>query len=328
MPELSPTVPFAPSDPSYDRKFAWIAFGLLFLTIIGSTYLHHFQPQILRVPSNTDVSSWTSPAFDETTIYDRMTEEERARVLSEGVPLGDNVLAQLLTGDLFTILMGWICFLHARKYFGLWMASCFLIGSFVFTGLEESMWILLGRYGLFTPESTLNVFGEPNCGTYWFTKGALWFVEAPVTACIGWFFIAYSCVLIASKVFPRMGLWGRATVGGLIAMGIDLWVDPVATSPESLSWVWAKGDVFVFFGIPHTNFVGWFLLIFLFAIFWEKLPLMEERWGRAKATIMFYLMIFATEICILIFFVIWISVLGNLFSLMGIEHSVKLPEGW
>ena len=43
--------------------------------------------------------------------------------------------------DLFTILLGWICFRHANKYFGFWMASCFLIGSFVFTGLEESMWI-------------------------------------------------------------------------------------------------------------------------------------------------------------------------------------------
>ena len=324
MPDLTSTVPFAPPDPSYDRKFASIAFGLLFLTIIASTYLHHFQPQVLRVPDNSDVSSWTHPAFDETTIYDRMTEDEKAKLRSEGVPMGENVLAQFLIGDIFTILMGWICFLHARKYFGLWMASCFMIGSFVFTGLEESMWILFGR---FMPES-VSAIGEAVHGTYWFTKGGLWFVEAPVTACVGWFFIAYSCVLIAGKVFPKMGLWGRATVGGLIAMGIDLWVDPVATSPESMSWVWAKGDLCLIFGIPHTNFVGWFLLIFLFAIFWEKLPLMEERWGRAKATLIFYLVIFGAELGILVFFVIWMSVFGHLLSLAGVEHSLKLPAGW
>jgi len=187
------------------------------------------------------------------------------------------------------------------------------------------MWILLGR---FIPETTVNPLGQQVCGTYWFTKGTFWFLETPITACIGWFFLAYSCVLTAGKVFPRMGLLGRAAVGGFIAMGIDLWMDPVVTSPEIVSWVWAKGDVFLFFGIPHTNFVGWFLLIFLFAIFWEKLPDMEQRWGRAKATGIFFLVIFLTEICILIFFAVWMQLLGNLLALLGVEGVLQIPKGW
>ena len=325
MTNRSPTVAFAPPDPSFDKKFGAIAFGLLLLVILGSTYLHFFQPHVLQVPDNTDIGGWTRPAFEHTVIYDRLTKGERAKLLAEGVPQGDDLLFQFFVMDLFTILLGWICFRHAMKYFGFWMASCFLIGSFVFTGLEESMWILLGR---FQPETTSSPLGEPVYGTYWFTKGALWFLETPVTACIGWFFLAYSCVLVAGKVFPRMGLMGRATVGGLIAMGIDLWMDPIATSARLMNWVWAKGDILLVLGIPHTNFVGWFLLIFLFAIFWEKLPRFEQRWGRAKATAIFYGIIFLTEIAILVFFMVWISILGNVLSAAGIDQTVTIPKGW
>ncbi len=325
MTDPSPTVAFAPPDPSFDKRFGWIAFGLLFLVILVSTYVHHLEPQLLKVPDNTDIASWTNPTFEQTVLYDRLTDDAKAKLLSEGVPQGDDLLFQFLVMDLFTVLLGWICFRHANKYFGFWMASCFLIGSFVFTGLEESMWILLGR---FQPGTTSSPVGEPVYGTYWFTKGGFWFLETPITACIGWFFLAYSCVLVAGKVFPNMGLTGRATVGGLIAMGIDLWMDPIATSPELMNWVWAKGDVLLILGIPHTNFVGWFLLIFLFAIFWENLPRFEQRWGRAKATALFYAMIFGTEIAILLFFVVWIQILGNLFSLAGIDHTVAIPKGW
>jgi len=321
----TPVVPKTAPNHLYDKGFGYISFGLLLLAILVSTYLHHCQPQLLRVPSNSDISTWKNPTFEQTTIYDRLTEEEKARLLSEGVPQGTDVLGQFLIMDLFTILLGGICFLHARRHFGFWMASCFLIGSFVFTGLEESMWILVGR---FLPASAVNGLGEPMCGTYWFTKGGLWFLETPVTACVGWFFIAYSCVLIAGKVFPKMNLWGRAAVGGLIAMGIDLWMDPVATSAVLMSWVWAKGDLMLIFGIPHANFVGWFLLIFLFALFWEKLPGMEQRLGRQKATTRFFLTIFIAELCILIFFVFWMAFLGKALALAGIEHGLKIPQGW
>jgi hypothetical protein len=321
--QKSPIYVFAPANPSYDKKFSYIAYGIVILILIFSTYLHHVHPQVLRVPNNMDVSSWQKPTFEQSTIYDRMTEEEKAKVLAEGIPQGDDLVAQFI-GDLFTIAMCIICVIHARKYYGWWMASCFLIGSFVFTGLEETMWILFGR---FMPQ-TLNAFGDPTYGTYWFTKGFFWFFETPIAACIGWFFIAYSCVLIAGKVFPKLNLWVRATVGGLIAMTIDLWVDPSITSPESMAWVWAKGDALVLFGIPHSNFVGWFLLIFLFAIFWEKLPLMEAKWGRKKATIYFFITIFLAELCILVFFILWLPLLGSFLKVLGVQHAIMVPAGW
>lgn len=312
------------SSLPFDRPFGWVVFGFLAAAILVFTWLHHFHPQVLQVPSNTDVSSWRNPSLDQTTLADRLTPGERELLLARGIPQSRNI-GFLLFGDLLALVLGWLCFAHARKHYGFWMASCFLVGSFVFTGLEESMWILLGR---FATAGTVNALGEPVYGTYWFTKGLLWFLETPVTACIGWFYIAYACVLVAGKVLPRIGLLGRAAVGGLVAMGIDLWLDPVVTSPEMVNWVWAKGDLLLVFGIPHTNFVGWFLLIFLFAIYWEKLPVLEDKWGRPRATALFFLLLVGTELAILIFFFLWMSFLGQLLCALGVRQGLRIPSGW
>ncbi|MEA3223955.1 MAG: carotenoid biosynthesis protein [Thermodesulfobacteriota bacterium] len=165
-------------------------------------------------------------------------------------------------------------------------------------------------------------------GSYWFTKGGLWFIETPVNACIGWFFIAYTCVLTAGKVFTKKSLLWRAAAGGLTAMGIDLWMDPIATSPEIMNWVWGKADFLLIFGIPLYNFMGWFLLIFLFVILWEKLPQMEKRWGRAKATNSFLLICISAAFCVMTFLFLWLVVIGKLLSLMGVNHVTQIPLGW
>lgn len=312
------------SSSPFDRRFGFAAYWLLFLVILGSTYLHHLQPRVLRVPDNGNPAAWESPSLQETLLVERLPQGEQERFLQQGVPLGDDLPAQF-AADLFTLLLGWICFLHARRHHGFWMASCFLIGSFVFTGLEETLWILTGR---FFGGSVNNPLGGTFYGTYWFTRGGFWFLETPIVACVGWFFIAYSCVLTAGKVFPRMGLWGRAAAGGLAAVGIDLWMDPIQTAPEIMAWVWGRGDVLLLFGIPHYNFLGWFLLIFWFAVFWEKLPQMEAKWGRARATGRFLAIILSAPFAILVAIWAWIFALGLLLSWAGVEQALRVPPGW
>jgi hypothetical protein len=312
-----------PPNPEYDRKFITRALVLLGCVIVFFTYLHHFQPQILRVPNNRAVSTWTNPKFDQTCIYDRMTKAEKEKTYSQGVP-GDT-LGMLVMLEVASFLAALLCLSHARRHYGNWMAFCFIIGSFIFTGLQESMWILFGR---FTGMSAMQGLGEQVYGTYWFTKGGLWFFETPVAVCFGWFYVAYGCVWMAGKVFPRSSLMIRAVTGGLLAMIIDLWQDPVMTSPEIMNWVWAKGDFVRIFGIPQTNFVGWFMLIFVFAILWEFLPHWEQRWGRAKATRVFFTALFASDIGILAFMVPWCLVLRSILVLLGVDHGLQMPSGW
>jgi hypothetical protein len=63
-----------------DRRLTYAVYVLLLLVIIVSTYLHYFQPQVLSVPGNMNVTAWRSPSFEQTTIHDRMAAEERQRV--------------------------------------------------------------------------------------------------------------------------------------------------------------------------------------------------------------------------------------------------------
>ncbi|MBN1613324.1 MAG: carotenoid biosynthesis protein [Deltaproteobacteria bacterium] len=308
-----------------DRRLTYAVYVLLLLVIIFSTYLHHFQPQVFSVPDNKNIEAWQRPSFEQTTIHDRMTAEEKERTRLVGIPMAGD-MSYLITNELIMLLLSWWCFRHARKHYGFWMASCFFIGSFVFTGLEESAWILSGRY----LGGTMSLApGGTIYGTYWFTKGFGWFVETPVSACLGWFIYAYSCVWIAGRVFPKLSLLTRATVGGLTAMLIDMWQDPVLTSPELMNWVWGKADWLLIFGIPLYNFVGWFLLIFLFAIFWEKLPQIVRKYGQHQATIIFLLVCTVGSVIVAAaIFLICFGIAGTLASLAGVQQTLHIPPGW
>ncbi len=269
-------------DPA-ERRVVWILVIGLLISTAFFTVLHHGFPQALNVPSN------------------------------EGVPYTDYPSMFIL--DLIPIGLAWLCFHHAWRRLGLYRAMLFLGGSFAFTGLEESMWILLGRYSQeiqvalpFAQEAALGESTQEVSGTYYFTRGFFWFIETPVMACLGWFFVAYSCIYVARLLMPRARILGRAAVGGLLALNLDLWIDPVQTHEALISWVWAEQDPISIFSIPLSNFMGWFLLIFLFALVFERLPNMVKRWGPAKAAAYFYGILLALEIGILLFFVIYGSI--------------------
>ncbi|MBN1636564.1 MAG: carotenoid biosynthesis protein [Deltaproteobacteria bacterium] len=282
----------------FDRKFSIIAFGLLIAVIIFSTYLHHFQPHILNVPSNTNVASWKMTPIEHTWIYDRMNAAELEKVKTQGIPGTDFFTMLVYLG--LSLFGTYLCFSHAKKHYSYRMAALFLIGSFIFTGLQETLMILSGRFWMGGGQIDPNVWGS-----YWFPQGLLWFFETPVWVCLCWFIIAYSCVWVAKQVFPALPLWSRALIGGLTAMVIDLWEDPVLTSPEHMKWIWAKGDHIGILGIPHGNFLGWFFLIFWFVILWEKyLPLCEKRRGAGKGTLAFVGLILISNIIVLAILII------------------------
>lgn len=268
-------------DPKERLVVVVIIIGLIISTAFF-TVLHHLYPSVLDVPSN------------------------------DGIPYTD--MKSMFILDLIPMALAWLCFHHAWRRIGIYRAMIFLGGSFVFTGLEESMWILLGRYqaeieqALGSPDIQGAAFGsgaDPVEGTYYFTRGFFWFIETPVMACLGWFFVAYSCVYVANLLIPRANIVTRAGLGGFLAMNLDLWLDPVQTSDTWKSWIWAEQDPISIFSIPLSNFMGWFLLIFLFAIVFEYLPAMIRRWGPLRTAVYFYIILVALEFGILIFFAVY-----------------------
>ena len=142
-----------PSEPTLPdaRPLSATLLALLATSVVVSTVVHHRVPGLLHVPSLA------------------------------GVPRAS--MGEMFASDAFVLGLAGLCFVHAWHRWGAFAATAFVVGSFVFTGIEETMWILLGRFG--------------PTGTYYFTKGFFWFLETPVSACVGWFLLAYATMWVA-----------------------------------------------------------------------------------------------------------------------------------
>ena len=219
------------------------------------SWLHHFFPQVFEVPVNP-----------------------------VGLPFSS--FPEKLLKDLGIIFFSALLFAHSLRSYGLYRSTMFFLGSFIFTGLQESIWILLGRIEVVAP-------------TYYFTKGIFWFFETPVSACLGWYCLAYSWTYVAGYLLPSRTILARAALAGFLAMNLDLWADPLATHSKSRHWIWLSGEHLRIFNIPLTNFVGWFLLIFVFALLVEQIPAWLKKYGTEKSTLIFLGWCLAADVVLL-----------------------------
>ena len=90
----------------------------------------------------------------------------------------------------------------------------------------------------------------------------------------GWIGTCGSCLFLAKGLLARPGrdmltqrrLWWQVPlITGVIAVVLDLFIDPVAVAAGY--WVWfVQGTVY--YGIPLLNYVGWFVLMFLAPLAW------------------------------------------------------------
>ena len=82
----------------------------------------------------------------------------------------------------------------------------------------------------------------------------------------GWAIIIYACSQLAQMFHLRDKLTGHL-FQGLLALSIDLVMDPVATRQGM--WIWKPVDQYEirYFNIPWGNFLGWFLVIFSYSFF-------------------------------------------------------------
>lgn len=90
----------------------------------------------------------------------------------------------------------------------------------------------------------------------------------------------------------RLGLWAECLAGAVWMTAIDLIIDPVATNPLRY-WRWESAGVY--YGIPFTNFAGWFAASALtFYVFRRRLqPNMWAQFVGLSITIFFTLVAFA-----------------------------------
>lgn len=118
----------------------------------------------------------------------------------------------------------------------------------------------------------------------------------------GWISVCASCLFIAEGILARPGydivsqrkLWWQVPIlTGIIAVLLDLFIDPVAV--DAGYWVWlVKGTVY--YGIPLLNFVGWFVLMFLASLGWIII-IRQDQWGHGQKIIVSFIALIPMMIC-------------------------------
>lgn len=103
----------------------------------------------------------------------------------------------------------------------------------------------------------------------------------------GWIGMCGSCLFVAEGILsrpehdmltaPELG-WQVPLLTGIIAVLVDLFIDPVAVAAGY--WLWLKQGT-VYFGIPLLNFVGWFVLMSLAPLAWIWIA-RHRHWGYGQ----------------------------------------------
>lgn len=102
----------------------------------------------------------------------------------------------------------------------------------------------------------------------------------------GWMAVCGTCMLLAEGILarPRADLltdralwWKGPLVTAIIAVLVDLFIDPIAVAAGYWEWLVSGG---VYYEIPMLNFVGWFVLMLLAPLAWILIARREGGYLR------------------------------------------------
>jgi len=119
-------------------------------------------------------------------------------------------------------------------------------------------------YGIILEELTILFFRE-----YAYGDGYLFMIQdVPVAVGMGWAAIIYSAMETSDMLGISPPL--RPMYDTLLALSIDLSMDPIAT--RAGFWSWLNGGKW--FGVPYGNFFGWICVVLFFSL--------TARWIKEK----------------------------------------------
>lgn len=119
----------------------------------------------------------------------------------------------------------------------------FFIGTVVYGFLLEQVAIV--RFDLYA---------------YPLTEYTLSLLQVPLAIAFGWSAVIYAGY-VAGRYFDLRG-FALAAFTGLFGLSIDLAMDPVAAHIGLWNWFDASG----WYGVPPDNFLGWFLVAFVYTL--------------------------------------------------------------
>lgn len=176
----------------------------------------------------------------------------------------------------------------------------YLVGCTLQFGLKRTLLFGLAGYGIAWLSELSSIHNGFPYGHYFYiehTRGQeLWVLGVPFMDSISYVFLIYAsyslAILIVSPLrrSPWMpyvletakirNSWYTAFLGTLLFVYLDIIIDPVALQGSR----WFLGQIYgyqeqgVYFGVPISNFAGWFLVGFLMTTALQKIDL----WLRSR----------------------------------------------
>lgn len=168
-----------------------------------------------------------------------------------------------------------------------WTASAFLwvaaLISLLSSRRPEALKLVIASVLAFAAEvagvATGLVFGS-----YQYT-GALGFSAFGVPLAISAAWIVLLAYIWHAVSRLRLGRLSGAIVGAAWMTSTDLLIDPLAAGPLSY-WQWLNGGVF--YGIPFSNFAGWFAISFVLLVFLNQRPLQSTGVKRIGLSVILF----------------------------------------
>ncbi len=173
--------------------------------------------------------------------------------------MGAKILIINLLGALWTFTAFGLVLIHSSLYLGKKKTTIFFIIALTFGLVSELMGVkygYLGRY-YYNPELTPFFFGL-----------------VPVMTVISWATIIYIAFAVSNLILKVSGIQKPdikgnklhclvllillSSISGFVAANLDMLLDPVVVANHG--WFWIDGGPY--FGIPISNFVGWFVVTF------------------------------------------------------------------
>ncbi len=168
--------------------------------------------------------------------------------------LGSDTGPSQILGPLQTILLVIFVIWHGTKLYGFKGIAIFFVISQVVSNVMENLSI-----------STGFPFGD-----YHYSQGGLPFLfQVPFVIGIAYFAYGYLAWILANIILDAIGSQARLLVRTLFvpltaAFAMVMWdvaMDPINSTIKHY-WIWETGGGFN--GVPLTNYLGWFLTVYLF----------------------------------------------------------------
>jgi len=167
--------------------------------------------------------------------------------------LAPDVLPPLVSVTLVTLLPFVFVFVHGSLRYGFRDVLVFAAITLVVSNIFENLSILTGfPFG--------HYYYTDNLGPKLFLVPIL---IGPAYLGTGYMSWTLARILLGAteKRLPGQQFWAVPVLASFLMVAWDLSFDPIASTLRQ-SWIWEQGGNY--FGVPFSNFLGWFLTVFVF----------------------------------------------------------------